>query len=184
MSVDDVVVGEAGGELLQDGDGVWARVHPDVVGLEGLREGLADAVAFRAADRREARDEVQRGREVHRLGRGVGRAVVREPLDRLRGADGVEPALDASSIMSGIISPLMPAPTLATHAMTSRSWVSIAKATRTASLFQQGISKPSDAQRWLDAAAMTVPSCARMARRPVWGCSSNEACRMMRKTRL
>ena len=73
---------------------------------------------------------------------------------------------------------------VATQAMTSRSWVSMAKATRTTSRFQQGISKPSEDQRWFDAAAMTVPSCARMGCRAVWGWSSNDAWRMRRKTRL
>ena len=63
--------------------------------------------------------------------------------------------------MSRTISPLIPAPMVATHAMTSRLWVSIAKATRTTSPFQQGISKPSDAQRWFEAGATTVPSWAR-----------------------
>jgi hypothetical protein len=68
--------------------------------------------------------------------------------------------------------------------MTSRSWVSMAKATRTASPFQQPISKPSDAQRRLEAGATTAPSCARPIRRPVQGCSSKEAWRMSRKTRF
>ncbi len=48
-----------------------------------------------------------------------------------------------SSMMSRIISPEMPPPDMATQAMISRSWVSMAKATRTTSPFQQGISKPS-----------------------------------------
>ena len=93
--MDGVVVLEPGGDLLQDRDGVWPGVHTGVVALEGFDEGLADAVAFWAADRREARQEVQRGREVGRLRGCVGGAVVGEPLDGLRGAYGVEPALDA-----------------------------------------------------------------------------------------
>jgi len=66
--------------------------------------------------------------------------------------------------MSRTISPLIPAPTVATQAMTSRSCVSMAKATRTTSPFQQGISKPSDAQRRFEAGATTVPSWARVGR--------------------
>jgi hypothetical protein len=95
VRVDGVVVLEPGGDLLEDGDGVWPRVHAGIVALEGFDEGLADAVAFGAADRREAWNEVQRGGEVGRLRGGVGGAVVGEPLDGLWGADGVEPALDA-----------------------------------------------------------------------------------------
>ena len=55
--------------------------------------------------------------------------------------------------MSRIISPEMPLPWVATQVMISRSWVSMAKAMRTTSPFQQGISRPSDAQRWLVADA-------------------------------
>jgi hypothetical protein len=45
-----------------------------------------------------------------------------------------------SSIMFLIISPEMPPPEVATQAMISRSWVSMAMAMRTTSPFQQGIS--------------------------------------------
>ena len=71
---------------------------------------------------------------------------------------GARRASNLRSTQSSIISPLMPPPEVPTQAMTSRSWVSMAKATRTTSPFQQGISKPSEAQRWFDAAAATVPS--------------------------
>lgn len=65
------------------------------------------------------------------------------------------------------ISPLMPLPEVATQAMISRLWVSMANAMRTTPPFQQGISNPSEAQRWLEAGAMTTPSCARMTHRRI-----------------
>jgi hypothetical protein len=37
-----VVILEPGGELLEDGEGVEPGVHPGIVALEGLHEGLAD----------------------------------------------------------------------------------------------------------------------------------------------
>lgn len=81
--MDGVVILEQGGDLLQDRYDVRPGVHAGIVALQGFDESLADAVTFGAADRREARNQIQRG--------GVGGAVVSEPLDRLRGADGVEP---------------------------------------------------------------------------------------------
>ena len=71
--------------------------------------------------------------------------------------------------MSRIISPEMPPPEVAIQAMSSWSWVSMAKATRTTSPFQQGILRPSEARRRLEAAAMTVPWWARIGRLLVWG---------------
>jgi len=58
---------------------------------------------------------------------------------------------------SRIISPLMP-PVLAHQAMTSRSQVSSAKATRTTWPFQQAISKPSEVQRRFGRMVMILPS--------------------------
>ena len=62
MRVDVVVILEPGGQLPHDGDGVWPWVHAGIVALKGFDEGLADAVAFRASDWREARNKVQRRR--------------------------------------------------------------------------------------------------------------------------
>jgi hypothetical protein len=73
---------------------------------------------------------------------------------------------------------------LAVQASTSRSWVSIAKAIRTASPFQHGISNTSAAQRRFEAAVATAPSCGRCRPRPVCGASSNPARFITRKTRL
>ncbi len=95
VGMDGIAVLEPGGDLLQDGGGVRPGVHAGIVALQGFDERLADAVTLGAADWREAWREVQRGSEVDCLRGGVGGAVVGEPLDRLRGADGVEAALDA-----------------------------------------------------------------------------------------
>lgn len=54
--------------------------------------------------------------------------------------------------------PEIPLPWVATQVMISRSCVSMAKAMGTTSPFRHGISRPSDAQRWLEAAATTLPS--------------------------
>ena len=58
-----VVVVEPSGELAEYRGGVGQRVHAQVVALEGLHEGLAQAVALRARHRREARHEVELGCE-------------------------------------------------------------------------------------------------------------------------
>ena len=71
VRMDGVVVLEPFGQALEDRDGVWPWVHADVVALEGLHEGLADAVALGAADGREAGDEVQGGGEVDGFAGGV-----------------------------------------------------------------------------------------------------------------
>jgi hypothetical protein len=63
--------------------------------LEGLHESLADVIALGAANGRKAGDEVQRDGEVGGLAGGVGGAVVREPLDRVRGAERLEAPFDA-----------------------------------------------------------------------------------------
>ena len=51
MGMDGVVVLEPGGRLLQNGDGIGAGGHADVVALDGFDEGLADAIALGAAER-------------------------------------------------------------------------------------------------------------------------------------
>jgi hypothetical protein len=49
-----VVVFDPSWDLLQDGQGIRARLDAGIVALEGLYESLADAVAFGASDWREA----------------------------------------------------------------------------------------------------------------------------------
>jgi hypothetical protein len=58
-------------------------------------------------------------------------------------------------------------PVVAHQEIASRSQVSRAKATRTASPFQQGISKQSEVQRRFDRIVMICPSCARPGGLPV-----------------
>src|SRR5712671_7724482 len=77
------------------------------------------------------------------------------------------------TIMSRIISPDMPA-VVATQLMTSRSWQSRAKATRTTSPLQQVNSSASEHQRLFERIVATWRSCSRTRRRPVWR-SSKEA---------
>jgi hypothetical protein len=80
----------------------------------------------------------------------------------------------ASSMRSRTAIPPMPRG-LAVQARTSRSWVSMAKVTRTASPFQHRISNTSEAQRRFEASVATSPSCGRCRPRPVHGASSRPA---------
>lgn len=130
--MDCVVVLEPGRQLLEDGGGVRPGTHPGIAALEGFDESLADAVAFGAANRREAQHEVERGGEVGRLGSGVGKLL---SASHWRAADGVEPTLYAVQHKSRVISPEMPPLEMATKVMISWSWVSMTKATRTTSPF-------------------------------------------------
>ena len=95
MRVDVVVILEPGWQLLEDRDGVWPWVHAGIVTFQGFDEGLADAVAFRATDWREAWNKVQGCGEVGGFGGGIGGTIISQPLDGERGAERVEPALDA-----------------------------------------------------------------------------------------
>ena len=183
VRMDGVVVLEPFGQALEDGHGVWPWVH-------------ADAVALGAADGREAGDEVQGGGEVDGFADGVGEAVVDEPLDRLWGAWCAEAVLDAVEhhVADHLAADAAgggagPGHDLAVVGVEGEGQGRSAtgpseRPNRTTSPFQQGMSKPSEAQRWLEAGATTVPSWARMARRPVCGCRSREERRMRRKTRL
>jgi hypothetical protein len=169
------VILEPGRQLLEDDGGVWPGIYSSIAALEGFDEGFADAVAFGASKRREAQDEVERGGEVGRLGNGVGNATVGEPLTGC----GVRMASNRhsmqSSMRSRIISPEMPPLEMAAKVMISWSWVSITKAKRTTSLFQQGLSRPLRAQHRLEAGTMTMPSGVRVGHLPVWSCNSSEA---------
>jgi hypothetical protein len=85
--------------------------------------------------------------------------------------------------MSRIISPEMPA-VVAVQPITSRSWQSRAKATRTTSPFQQVNSSASEHQRTFERIVATWPSCSRDRRRPVWRSSMSPCFFINRKTRL
>lgn len=62
----------------------------DVVALEGVHEGLGDAVRLRAADGREARFQAQLAGEDAGIACGVSRAIVRQHLDGGFGAQHVK----------------------------------------------------------------------------------------------
>ena len=94
MRVHLVVVLEPAIELGQDRSGVGPGAEPDVIALEGLHEGLGDAVGLRAAHGREARHEADGVGERDRLVRGEAAAVVGEPLHRVLGSQGTEAAFD------------------------------------------------------------------------------------------
>jgi len=86
MRVDVIVILEPCWQLLEDRDGVWPWVHAGIVTFQGFDEGLADAVAFRTTDRREAWNKVQGCGEVGGFGGGIGGAIIGEPLDGKRRA--------------------------------------------------------------------------------------------------
>ena len=167
--MDGVVIFEPGGQLLQDGDGIRPGVHAGIIALEGFDEGLADTIALGAADRREARDKVERGGEIDGLRGGIGGAVVGEPLDGQRGADGIEAALDA--IQHHVADHLAgdaaagcgdPGDDLAVMGVDGEGDADDLA-------IPAGISRPSEAQRRVEAGATTVPPWARIGRLPVWG---------------
>src|SRR5205807_9839572 len=103
--------------------GIRDRTDPDIVALEGLYESLGHAVALRAFDRGKAWDQVERHGDLDGFVGGEDRAVVGQPLHRMRRADRAEARSTQRTIMSRIISPEMPA-VVATQLMTSRAWQS------------------------------------------------------------
>src|ERR1700684_1387719 len=148
------------------------RVYPNVVALECLHECLGHAVALGAFDRREARLEVQGRSNLKGAICGEDGSIVGQPFT-LRGAR-MSPNRCSTqcTIISRIISPEIPA-VVATQLMTSRSWLSRAKATRTISPFQQVNSSASEHQRSLEQLVMIVPSWTRGMRRPICRASNN-----------
>ena len=66
------------------GSGIWDWADPDIVALEGLHERFGHAVALRAFDRGEARHQIERDGDLDGLVGGEDRAVVGEPLHRVR----------------------------------------------------------------------------------------------------
>lgn len=93
--MENVVILERGPSLLEDGNRVRPGLHAGVVALRRLHERLADAVVLGAADRREARVEIQGRHEVDEVPRRVGRAVVRQPPHGVGRPAVAEPSFDA-----------------------------------------------------------------------------------------
>src|SRR5437868_3630965 len=96
MRVNGVVVLHPAIDESKGSSGIWDRTDPDVIALEGLHECLGHAVAFRALDRGEARHQVKRQGDLDGSVGGEDRAVVGQPLSRMRGADRAEALLDAA----------------------------------------------------------------------------------------
>ena len=152
----------------------WRRggVEPSVIALEGFHERLGDAVGLRAAHGREARHEADGVSEGDRLVGREAAAVVGQPLHRAAGPRARKRRSTASSMRSRTAIPPMPRG-LAVQARTSRSWVSIANATRTAFAVPARISNTSAAQRGFEAGVATSPSWGRWRPHPVWRASSS-----------
>jgi hypothetical protein len=96
MRVYVIVILEPGWQLLHDGDGIWPWVYAGIVALEGFDEGLADAVAFRASDWREAWNKVKRSGKISGLSGGIGGTIISQPLDRRGRAERIEPSLNVT----------------------------------------------------------------------------------------
>ena len=95
MRVNGVVVLEPARQKPDDSLGIGQNGEAGVVALQRLHERLRDAIALRRAHGREGQAEAERGGGVSGLFCDVGAAVIREPLDRMRGPRRPEPALDA-----------------------------------------------------------------------------------------
>jgi hypothetical protein len=59
MRVDIIVIPEPGWQLPEDRDGVWPWILACQVAFQGFNEGLVDAGALRAVDRREVWNKVE-----------------------------------------------------------------------------------------------------------------------------
>lgn len=115
-----VVVLEPAVELAQHAGGIGPWVDPRMVALEGFHEGFGHAVGLRAFDRRRARQQADLTGQFTSLVRAVGRAVVRQPLNRQRQpAPQPEPTLDALDHQVADVALSMP-PVVATHEIASR----------------------------------------------------------------
>src|SRR5436190_120957 len=91
-----VIMLEPAIELAQHAGRVWLRTDPGVIPFEGFDEGFSHAVRLWALDRRRARYQADVSRQGAGVAGGIGRTVVRQPLDRLgQFVDQTEAALDA-----------------------------------------------------------------------------------------
>src|ERR1051325_6766946 len=91
-----VVMFEPSIELAQHAGRIRPRADPRVIPFEGFDEGFSHTVGLGALDRRRAGHQADVSRQSTGVPGGVGRAVVRQPLNRLRQfVDKPEAALDA-----------------------------------------------------------------------------------------
>jgi hypothetical protein len=172
--MDLVVILELSLDHRQNHAGIRQMVDPDIVAFEGFDEGFRDAVALRALDRCEAGREIERDSHIDGIGRGVDRAVVRQPCTGSGARNAPNLVSTHWIIRSRTISLEMPA-VVATQPMASRSWQSSTKATRTTSPFQQVNSMPSEHQRMLErcSASINLRTCCLIGR-----CSRAFDCRL------
>src|SRR3954453_6391979 len=149
-----VVMFEPRNELAQHAGRIGLRTDPRVIPFESFDEGFSHAVGLGALDWRRAGQEADVSRQGAGVPGGVGRAVVREPLDRLgQFVDKPEAALDAFVIRSRMSELSMP-PVVATQEIASRSQQSSVKAMRTSRRSRgQSRARPSTTA-WRDAAIM------------------------------
>src|SRR5215831_19639345 len=84
--MDRIVMLKPAVELAQDARRVASRIDPCVVAFERFYKGLGHAVGLRAFDRRCTRLKADLVGQRPSLARGIGRAVVRQPLDYPRQA--------------------------------------------------------------------------------------------------
>lgn len=129
-------------------------MHKDVVALKCLFEALGHAVGLRTSDWCEAGHEVKPRSKLQRLSGRLRTAVSVRNSIGIGATELPNRASTAKTITLRTLSPVNPA-VLASQATTSRSQVSITKVTLTTSLFQQGISKSSEAHRVLECRVMT-----------------------------
>ena len=90
-----VVVVDPGRELLQHRENVRPRLYACTLALEGLDEGFAGTVAFRAPDRGKAGQEGEGGNKLEGLASGLSGPVIRGALHGTGCPQGIEPSLDA-----------------------------------------------------------------------------------------
>src|SRR5215469_16080915 len=95
MGVDGIVILHPMINGSQGGSGIGYWTDPDIVALEGFDKSLGHAIAFRAFDRGETRGEVKRQGDLDGLVGSEDRAIVREPLHRVRRANCAKALLDA-----------------------------------------------------------------------------------------
>src|SRR5262249_23434560 len=96
VRVNVVVMRERGMELTQHAGRVGLGTHPRVVPFDGFDEGFSHAVRLGALDRRRAWHQADVSGQGTGVPGDVGRAVVRQPFDRLgQFVDQPEAALDA-----------------------------------------------------------------------------------------
>src|ERR1051325_3690243 len=96
MWVNGVVVLHPAIDEAKSGSGIGDQPDPDIVAFERLHERLGHAVALWALDGGEAGHQIQRHGDLDGAVSGEDRAVVGEPLNRMRCTDTAETLLDAA----------------------------------------------------------------------------------------